>query len=93
MACRNGGTVSIIGVYAGLVDKCPLGALMNRSITIKSGQCHVHRYMRPLLQRIQNGEIDPTVVITHRMQLADAAKGYDIFLKKEDNCEKVVLTT
>jgi threonine dehydrogenase-like Zn-dependent dehydrogenase len=93
MACRNGGTVSIIGVYAGLVDKFPLGMLMNRAITIKTGQCHVHRYMRPLLERIQNGEIDPTVVITHRMRLADAAKGYDIFLKKEDHCEKVVLTT
>ena len=91
MSCRNGGTVSIIGVYGGMVDKFPLGTLMNRSLTIKSGQCHVHRYMRPLLERIQNGEIDPTVVITHRMSLADAAKGYDIFLKKEDHCEKVVL--
>lgn len=90
-ACRNGGTVSVIGVYGGLVDKFPLGAIMNRSLTIKSGQCHVHRYMRPLLERIQNGEIDPTIVITHRMPLSDAAKGYDIFLNKEDNCEKVVL--
>ena len=91
MACRNGGTVSVIGVYGGLVDKFPLGTIMNRSLTIKSGQCHVHRYMRPLLERIENGEIDPTMVITHRMPLADAAKGYDIFLNKEDNCEKVVL--
>lgn len=91
MACRNGGTVSVIGVYSGLVDKFPLGAIMNRSLTIRSGQCHVHRYMRPLLQRIQNGEIDPTMVITHRMPLSDAAKGYDIFLNKEDSCEKVVL--
>jgi len=91
MACRNGGTVSIIGVYAGLVDKFPLGTLMNRSLTIKSGQCHVHRYMRPLLRRIENGEIDPAVVITHRMPLAEAARGYDIFVKKEDHCEKVVL--
>ena len=92
MACRNGGTISIIGVYGGLVDKFPLGTLMNRSLTIKSGQCHVHRYMRPLLERIQNGEIDPTVVITHRMPLTEAARGYDVFLKKEDNCEKVVLS-
>ena len=91
MACRNGGTISIIGVYGGLVDKFPLGTIMNRSLTIKSGQCHVHRYMRPLLERIENGEIDPTMVITHRMPLGDAAKGYDIFLNKEDNCEKVVL--
>ncbi len=90
-ACRNGGTISVIGVYGGLVDKFPLGTIMNRSLTIKSGQCHVHRYMRPLLERIENGEIDPTVVITHRMPLSDAAKGYDIFLNKEDNCEKVVL--
>ena len=79
----------MIGVYGGLVDKFPIGTIMNRSLTIKSGQCHVHRYMRPLLERIQNGEIDPTMVITHRMPLADAAKGYDIFLNKEDGCEKV----
>jgi threonine dehydrogenase-like Zn-dependent dehydrogenase len=92
-ACRNGGTISVIGVYGGLVDKFPLGTIMNRSLTIKAGQCHVHRYMRPLLERIQNREIDPTLVITHRLPLSDAAKGYDIFLNKEDNCEKVVLHT
>jgi threonine dehydrogenase-like Zn-dependent dehydrogenase len=90
-ACKNGGIVSIVGVYAGLVDKFPLGTVMNRSLTIKSGQCHVHRYMRPLLERIAKGEIDPTMVITHTMPLAEAAKGYEIFLKKEDQCEKVVL--
>jgi threonine dehydrogenase-like Zn-dependent dehydrogenase len=90
-ACKNGGIVSIVGVYAGLVDKFPLGTVMNRSLTIKSGQCHVHRYMRPLLERIAKGEIDPTMVITHTMPLADAAKGYEIFLNKEDHCEKVVL--
>ena len=78
-------------MYGGLVDKFPLGTVMNRSLTIKTGQCHVHRYMRPLLQRIQNGEIDPTVVITHRLPLTEAARGYDIYLNKEDNCEKVVL--
>ena len=92
MSCANGGTVSVIGVYTGLVDKFPLGTIMNRSLTIKSGQCHVHRYMRPLLQRIENGDIDPTLVITHRMPLADAARGYEIFLNKEDDCEKVVLS-
>lgn len=91
-ACRNGGTVSIIGVYGGLVDKFPLGSLMNRGLTIKSGQCHVHRYMKPLLARIEKGEIDPAMVITHRMPLADAAKGYEIFMNKEENCEKVVLS-
>jgi threonine dehydrogenase-like Zn-dependent dehydrogenase len=78
--------------YGGLVDSFPLGVLMNRSLTIKSGQCHVHRYMRPLLARIEKGEIDPTMVITHRLPLSEAAKGYDIFLKKEDRCEKVVLS-
>jgi threonine dehydrogenase-like Zn-dependent dehydrogenase len=92
MACRNGGTVSVIGVYGGLVDKFPMGAVMNRSLTIKSGQTHVHRYMRPLLGMIEQGLIDPTIVITHRMPLADAPKGYDIFLNKEDGCEKVVLS-
>jgi threonine dehydrogenase-like Zn-dependent dehydrogenase len=91
MSCRNGGIVSVIGVYGGLVDKFPMGAVMNRGLTIKAGQCHVQRYMRPLLERIQNGEIDPSFVITHRLQLDDAPKGYDIFKHKEDDCLKVVL--
>jgi threonine dehydrogenase-like Zn-dependent dehydrogenase len=93
MACRNGGTVSVIGVYGGFIDKFPMGAVVNRSLTIKAGQCHVQRYMRPLLERIQNGEIDPSFVITHRMSLDDAPTGYDIFVNKEDECVKVVLTT
>ena len=92
LACRNGGVVSIIGVYGGFVDKFPIGAVMNRSLTIRAGQCHVHRYMRPLLERIQNGEIDPSFVITHRLPLDQAARGFDMFVNKEDNCEKVVLT-
>ena len=91
MACRNGGTVSVIGVYGGFVDKFPAGSMMNRSLTIRTGQCHVHRYMKPLLERIKKGEIDPTFVITHRMSLADAPRGFEIFMNKEDNCEKVVL--
>ena len=91
MSCRSGGTVSIIGVYTGFVDKFPIGSVMNRSITIKAGQTHVQRYMKPLLERIQRGEIDPTMVITHTMPLHDAAKGYDIFNSKQDNCEKIVL--
>jgi threonine dehydrogenase-like Zn-dependent dehydrogenase len=91
MACRNGGTVSVVGVYGGLIDKFPMGSVMNRSLTIKSGQCHVHRYLRPLLKRIENGEIDPSFVITHQMSLDDAAKGYDMFVNKEDECEKIVL--
>jgi len=91
MACRNAGTVSVIGVYGGLIDKFPMGAVMNRSLTIKTGQCHVQRYMRPLLERIQRGDIDPSFVITHRMQLEQAPEGFDMFVNKEDECVKVVL--
>ncbi len=93
LACRNGGTVSVIGVYGGLIDKFPMGSIMNRSLTIRTGQCHVQRYMRPLLERIQRGDIDPSFVITHRLRLEDAPQGYDMFLHKRDNCEKVVLST
>ena len=91
LACRNGGTVSVIGVYGGFMDKFPFGAVVNRSLTIKAGQAHVQHYMGPLLERIQNGEIDPSFVITHRMNLDDAASGYSIFLNKQDECMKVVL--
>jgi threonine dehydrogenase-like Zn-dependent dehydrogenase len=91
LSCRNGGTVSVVGVYSGFIDKFPAGSMMNRSITIKTGQCHVHRYMRPLMERIAKGELDPTFVITHRMPLDDAPHGYDIFNRKLDNCEKIVL--
>ena len=92
MACRNGGIVSVIGVYGGFIDKFPMGAVVNRSLTIRSGQCHVQRYMRPLLERIERGEIDPSFVVTHRMTLEEAPRGFDMFLNKRDNCEKVVLT-
>jgi threonine dehydrogenase-like Zn-dependent dehydrogenase len=92
MACRNGRTVSVIGVYGGFIDKFPMGSVMNRSLTIKTGQCHVQRYMRPLLERIQRGEIDPSFIITHRMRLEEAPEGYSTFLHKEDDCVKVVLT-
>jgi threonine dehydrogenase-like Zn-dependent dehydrogenase len=91
MACRNGGTVSVIGVYGGFVDKFPMGSFMNRSLTMKSGQCHVQRYMKPLLERIEKGEIDPSFVITHTMKLDDAPRGYSTFLNKEDDCIKIVL--
>jgi threonine dehydrogenase-like Zn-dependent dehydrogenase len=90
-ACRNGGTVSIIGVYGGFVDKMPIGSLMNRSLTVKTGQTHVQRYMKPLLERIRNGEIDPTFVVTHRLPLDEAPRGFDLFLHKEDDCMKIVL--
>jgi threonine dehydrogenase-like Zn-dependent dehydrogenase len=92
MACANGGVVSVIGVYGGLVDKFPIGSFMNRSLRMRAGQCHVHRYMKPLLQRIRAGEIDPSFVITHRMALEDAPHGYEIFRDKKDGCEKVVLS-
>jgi threonine dehydrogenase-like Zn-dependent dehydrogenase len=91
MACRSGGVVSVVGVYGGFIDKFPMGAVMNRSLTIKAGQAHVQRYMRPLLQRIENGEIDPTFVITHTLPLEDAPRGYEIFKNKQDGCIKVVL--
>jgi threonine dehydrogenase-like Zn-dependent dehydrogenase len=91
LACRNGGTISVIGVYAGFIDKFPMGSLMNRSLTIKTGQCHVQRYMQQLLERVIKGEIDPSMVITHRLPLDQAPRGYAMFRNKEDNCEKVVL--
>lgn len=91
MACRNGGTISVIGVYGGFIDKFPMGAVMNRSLTIKTGQTHVQRYLRPLLQRIQNGEIDPGFVVTHRLPLDEAPEGFAMFLKKQDDCIKIVL--
>ena len=89
--CRNGGIVSVIGAYAGFVDTFPIGAVFNRSLTLRAGQCHVQRYMRPLLERIVRGEIDPSFVVSHRLPLADAAQGFEMFAKKLDECEKVVL--
>jgi threonine dehydrogenase-like Zn-dependent dehydrogenase len=91
MACRNGGTVSVIGVYGGFVDKFPMGSFFNRSLTMKSGQCHVQRYMKPLLERIERGEIDPSFVISHHMRLDEAPEGFRKFQNKEDHCTKVVL--
>jgi threonine dehydrogenase-like Zn-dependent dehydrogenase len=91
LACRSGGTVSVAGVYSGFIDKFPMGAIVNRSLTIKSGQTHVHKYLRPLMDRIERGEIDPSFVITHRMKLDDAPEAFDMFTQKEDDCVKVVL--
>ena len=92
MAVRNGGIVSVIGAYGGFIDKFPMGAVMNRDLTIRAAQCHVQRYMQPLLDRVQAGDIDPTVVITHRLPLTEAPLGFEMFRKKQDNCEKVVLS-
>jgi threonine dehydrogenase-like Zn-dependent dehydrogenase len=91
LACGNGGTVSVVGVYGGFIDKFPMGAIVNRALTLKSGQTHVHRYMRPLLERIRRGDIDPTFIITHRLRLHDAANGYHMFVQKQDECMKVVM--
>jgi threonine dehydrogenase-like Zn-dependent dehydrogenase len=92
MACANGGVVSVIGVYGGFVDKFPMGSFMNRSLRMRAGQCHVHRYLEPLMQHIRAGELDPSFVITHRMSLEDAPRAYKMFRDKTDDCEKVVLT-
>jgi threonine dehydrogenase-like Zn-dependent dehydrogenase len=91
MACRKGGTVSVPGVYGGFDDKIPLGSFVNKALTLKTGQTHVQRYMKPLLERIERDEIDPSFVITHRMSLNDAPSGYDIFTNKQDDCIKIVL--
>jgi threonine dehydrogenase-like Zn-dependent dehydrogenase len=90
--CRKGGTLSIPGVYIGLLDKIPFGAAMNKGLTMKMGQTHVKRYYNKLLDKIVAGEIDPSYVITHRMKLDDAPEGYKKFRDKEDGCIKVVLT-
>jgi threonine dehydrogenase-like Zn-dependent dehydrogenase len=91
VACRKGGTVSVPGVYTGFIDKIPMGAFMNKGLTMKTGQTHVHRYLHTLLERIQKGEIDPSFVITHRLPLEQAAHGYRVFEEKKNSCIKVVL--
>jgi threonine dehydrogenase-like Zn-dependent dehydrogenase len=91
LACRNGGTVAVAGIFGGFIDKVPIGAIVNRSLTIKSGQTHVQRYLRPLLERIENGEIDPTFIITHTLRLEEAPQAYELFKNKLDECVKVVL--
>ena len=91
LSCRSGGTISVAGVYGGFIDKFPMGAIVNRALTIRSGQTHVHRYMRPLLERIRKAQIDPSFVVTHRMRLDEAPEAYEIFNDKEDDCLKVVL--
>jgi threonine dehydrogenase-like Zn-dependent dehydrogenase len=91
VACRKGGNVSVAGVYGGFIDKVPMGAAFNKGLTFKMGQTHVHRYLNPLLEHIQKGDIDPSFVVTHQMKLDDAPHGYEIFKHKKDNCIKVVL--
>jgi threonine dehydrogenase-like Zn-dependent dehydrogenase len=90
-SCRKGGTVSVPGVYGGLLDKVPFGAAMQKGLTIKTGQTHVHRYLPTLLRHIQNGDIDPSFVVTHRVPIDRAPEMYKTFRDKKDGCVKVVL--
>jgi threonine dehydrogenase-like Zn-dependent dehydrogenase len=92
LACRPGGIVSVIGVYGGLLDKFPSGAFMNKGLQLRAGQCHVQKYTRPLYERIRDGQIDPSFVVTHRLGLDHAPDGYETFKHKQDECVKVVLT-
>lgn len=91
--CRNGGTVSVAGVYGGITDAMPMGSVVNRALTIKSGQTHVHRYLHPLLERIEKGELDPSFIVTHRLSLDEAPQAYRMFRDKREECVKVVLKT
>jgi threonine dehydrogenase-like Zn-dependent dehydrogenase len=91
LACRNGGTLSVPGVYGGFLDKVPFGAIVNKALTVKTGQTHVQRYMRPLLEMIQQGRIDPSFIISHHMSLEDAPRGFQMFRDKQDQCTKIVL--
>jgi threonine dehydrogenase-like Zn-dependent dehydrogenase len=91
MCCRKGGTISIPGVYVGMGDNIPIGAAMNKGLTFRMGQTHTHRYMKPLLEKIEAGEIDPTFVITHPASLEDAPEMYRKFRDREDGCVKVIL--
>ncbi|HWG85755.1 MAG TPA: zinc-dependent alcohol dehydrogenase, partial [Deinococcales bacterium] len=91
LACRKGGTVSVPGVYGGVLDKMPFGAAFNKGLTFKMGQTHMQRYLKPLLERIERGDIDPSFVITHRLTLDDAPWAYETFKHKRDRCIKVVM--
>jgi threonine dehydrogenase-like Zn-dependent dehydrogenase len=89
--CRPAGTISIPGVYGGLVDKIPMGQLMNKGLTLRTGQTHVNRWTDDLLRRIEEGQIDPSFVVTHTVGLEDGPEMYKVFRDKQDSCVKVVL--
>jgi threonine dehydrogenase-like Zn-dependent dehydrogenase len=91
-ACRKAGTVSVPGVFSGLIDKFNFGSAFSKGLSLKMGQTHVQKYMGPLLAKVEKGELDATFLITHRMPLADAPKGYDLFETKQDDCIKVVMS-
>jgi threonine dehydrogenase-like Zn-dependent dehydrogenase len=90
-ACRKGGVVSIPGVYGGFVDKAPVGAAFAKGLTLKMGQTHVHRYLRPLLSMIEQGRIDPSFIVSHRWPMSRAAEAYQMWNDKADDCTKIVL--
>lgn len=90
-ACKKGGTVSVPGVYGGFDDKIPLGAFVNKGLTMKTGQTHMMRYMQPLLERVQRGDINPAFVVSHRLPLDSAPEAYRMFRDKQDQCIKVVM--
>jgi threonine dehydrogenase-like Zn-dependent dehydrogenase len=89
--CRPAGTLSIPGVYGGLLDKIPFGAVMNKGLTIRTGQTHVNRWTDDLVKRIDDGQIDPSFVITHRVGLEQGPEMYKTFRDKKDGCIKVVI--
>jgi len=91
LACRNGGTLSVPGVYGGFLDKVPFGAIVNKALTVKTGQTHVQRYLQPLLALIEQGRIDPSFIISHHLSLEDAPRGFAMFRDKQDECTKIVL--
>jgi threonine dehydrogenase-like Zn-dependent dehydrogenase len=91
IACRKGGTLSVPGVYGGLLDKIPFGAIVNKALKVRTGQTHVQHYMKPLLERIERGDIDPSFIISHRLKLDEAPLGYEVFRNKEDECIKIVM--
>jgi threonine dehydrogenase-like Zn-dependent dehydrogenase len=91
LSCRKGGTVSVPGVYIGFIDKVPMGAFMNKGLTMKAGQTHVQRYLKPLLKKVEEGEIDPSFVVTHQVPLERGPEMYETFRDKKDGCIKVVL--
>ncbi len=91
LACRKGGTLSVMGVYGGFLDKMPLGAFMNKGLTLRTGQMHGQKYMPRLLEYVVSGEVDPSNVFTHRLPLTEAKQGFDMFKDKKDNCIKVLL--
>jgi threonine dehydrogenase-like Zn-dependent dehydrogenase len=88
---RKGGTVSIPGVYGGLLDKVPFGAAFGKGITMKMGQTNMHNYMKPLLERIEKGQIDPTYIISHRVTLDQVPEMYKIWRDKKENVTKIVI--